>query len=73
MIEKYSGFGTAEPDVSEKYDLDGNPLGHASIEHFIDCVVNDTSPLVSGEDGLEATKIVETLEKSSQIRQPIEL
>lgn len=73
MIEKYTGLGAGMPDVGEPYDLKGNPLGHASIEHFIDCVIHDTAPLVSGEDGLAAVKIVAALEKSSQIRGPIDI
>lgn len=73
MIEKYSPEGTAMLDVNDKYDLAGNPQGQVSIQHFIDCIINDATPLVTAEDGLEATKVVVALEKSAQTKQPINL
>ncbi|RJP66945.1 MAG: gfo/Idh/MocA family oxidoreductase [Ignavibacteriales bacterium] len=73
MIEKYSPEGTAMLDVGEQYDLDGNPQGQVSIQHFIDCLINDKNPLVTAEDGLEATKVIVALEKSAQTKQPINL
>ncbi len=73
MIEKYSPVGTAMLDVGEQYDLEGNPQGQVSIQHFIDCIVNDANPFVTAEDGLEATKVIAALEKSAQTKQPIDL
>lgn len=73
MIEKFSSLGASMPDVGEKYDLQGNPLGHASVEHFINCVINDLNPLATGEDGLAATKVIVALEESAQTRQPVDL
>lgn len=73
MIEKYTLSDASMPDVGERYDLRGKPMGHTSIEHFIDCVRNNTSPFVNGEDGLKSVKIVEALEKSAQLKQPVDL
>lgn len=73
MIEKYSPQGTAMLDVGEQYDLEGNPQGQVSIQHFIDCILNDKQPLVTAEDGLEATKVIAALEKSSLTKQPVDL
>lgn len=73
MIEKYSPNGTAMLDVGEQYDLEANPQGQVSIQHFIDCIINDRNPQVTAEDGLEATKVIEALEKSALIKLPIEL
>jgi predicted dehydrogenase len=73
MIEKYSPEGTAMLDVGEQYDLEGNPQGQVSIQHFVDCIINDQMPYVTAEDGLEATKVILALEKSAKTKQPIEL
>lgn len=73
MIEKYSPDGTAMLDVGEQYDLEGNPQGQVSIQHFVNCLINNEDPLVTAEDGLEATKVIVALEKSAQTKQPIVL
>jgi predicted dehydrogenase len=73
MIEKYSLKGASMLDVGEQYDLSGNAQGQVSIQHFIDCIVNDKTPIVTGEDGLEATKIVVALENSADMKQPIDI
>jgi predicted dehydrogenase len=73
MIEKYTRSGAGLPDVSGIYSLDGNPMGQASIEHFIDCVENDKTPLVAGEDGLAVTTVVEALDTSARTAQPVVL
>jgi predicted dehydrogenase len=73
MIEKYSPDGTAMLDVGEQYDLEGNPQGQVSIQHFIDCLIKDENPLVTAEDGLEATKVIAALEKSALTKLPVEL
>lgn len=73
MIEKYSVEGASMLDVSEQYNLNGDPRGQISIQHFIDCVINDSTPLVTAEDGLEATKVVVALENSALSRQPINI
>jgi predicted dehydrogenase len=73
MIEKYSPEGTAMLDVGEQYDLEGKPQGQVSIQHFVDCIINNQNPYVTAEDGLEATKVILALEKSAKTKQPIEL
>jgi predicted dehydrogenase len=75
MIEKYTELESGYPDVTGIVDFDGNPAGFciAAISHFIDCVVNDKIPIATGEDGLEATRIVEAMEKSAETGQPITL
>jgi predicted dehydrogenase len=75
MIEKYTDLGAEYPDVIGIVDIDGKPNGFciAAIEHFIDCVANNKNPKVTGEDGLEATRIVEAMEKSAKIGLPINL
>ena len=73
MIEKYSLEGASMPDVGEQYNLNGESKGQVSIQHFIDCIINDKMPLVGAEDGLEAVKVVTALEKSAQSRQPLDV
>jgi predicted dehydrogenase len=75
MIEKYTELGAGYPDVSGIVDVEGKPTGFciAAISHFIDCVVNDKKPVVTGEDGLEAARVVEALEKSAKTGQAVNL
>ena len=75
MIEKYTQQGSGLPDVAGAFDLYGKPVGFctAAIEHFIDCVVYDTMPLVCGEDGLKVTQVLEAVERSAQTGQSVNL
>jgi UDP-N-acetylglucosamine 3-dehydrogenase len=43
------------------------------LTHFLDCVRNDTKPLVSGEDGLSALEIADAALKSSGVHKPVPL
>jgi len=65
-IERYAGGKASFPDVLVMPDVQGRQMGFAaeSIRHFIDCVVDDRQPLVSGEDGLRVTELIEAIEKS---------
>ena len=74
-IEKYTELESGFPDVSGIVDIDGKPTGFCieAISHFIDCVVNDKNPRVTGEDGLEATRVVAAMEKSAETGMPVEL
>lgn len=75
MIEKYTEEGAGFPDVTGVVDRYGKALGlcTASIEHFIDCVQHNTKPMVSGEDGLIATQVVQAMEESARTGLPINL
>ena len=44
-----------------------------SIRHFIDCVLHDREPRVTGEDGLTVTKIIQAVEESVRSGVPVEL
>ncbi|MCM8758217.1 MAG: Gfo/Idh/MocA family oxidoreductase [Candidatus Omnitrophica bacterium] len=41
------------------------------IEHFVDCIKNNTRPAVGGEEGLYALKVCEAVKKSVFKRRPI--
>lgn len=75
MIEKYTEQGPGLLDVLGAVDLYGQPVGFctAAIEHFIECVVQDTAPMVTGEDGLMATRVVEAMEVSARTGRPVDL
>ena len=75
MVEVYTDRGIAFPDVAGAPELHGRPVGFAiaAIEHFIDCVVHDRQPMVTGEDGLIAARVVEAIEESARTRQPVEV
>ncbi len=75
MIEKYTEKGAGFSDVVGVVDRYGKALGFctASIEHFIDCILQNTSPIVTGEDGLVATQVVQAMEESASTGLPVDL
>ena len=75
MIEKYTPDGSGFPDVLGVVDINGKPTGFctAPIEHFIDCIAHGTDPASTGEDGLEATRVVVAMEQSAASGQPVNL
>jgi predicted dehydrogenase len=42
-----------------------------SIKHFADCVIQDKTPLIPAEDGLEVTRIACAIEQSAATGQPV--
>ena len=75
MIEKYTQEASGFPDVSGFVDVGSKPTGFcsAAIEHFIDCLIQGTDPIVTGEDGMEATRVVQAMEESARTGQPVNL
>ncbi len=75
MAEVYSGKGVELPDVSAAADLYGKPVGFAvaAIQHFVDCVANDQTPMVTGEDGLAVARVLAAAEQSAQTGLPVEV
>lgn len=75
MIEKFTAEGAGFPDVTGVVDRYGKALGFctAPIDHFIDCVIHNTTPLVTGEDGLAATQVIQAMEESSKTGLPVNL
>jgi len=73
MAELYTEKGPELPDVSGAVDLYGKPVGFAiaSIQHFIDCVVNDKPPMVTGEDGLAVARVLAAAEESARTGLPV--
>ncbi len=75
MLQKYTLAEATYPDVIGAPIVHGRPVGFAveSIRHFVDCVVNDKQPLVTGADGLAATKIVAAIHESAKTGKPVDL
>ena len=69
-IEKYTAASAGFPDVFVMPSVYGVQQGFAaeSIRHFIDAVATDKPLLVTGRDGLEATRIICALEESIRQR-----
>jgi predicted dehydrogenase len=72
MAELYSEKGPELPDVSAAAELYGKPVGFAvaAIQHFVDCVVNDKPPMVTGEDGLAVARVLAAMEQSARTGLP---
>jgi UDP-N-acetylglucosamine 3-dehydrogenase len=60
-----TGDGWVVPKVGHMLDLE--------IDHFLDCVINDSEPLVSGEDGKEALRICLAAQESASNGKVIDL
>ena len=75
MLERYTLTEASYPDTFVAPTVHGKPLGFAveSIRYFVDCVLNDCEPLVTGEDGLAATRVIQAMERSADTGQPVEI
>jgi predicted dehydrogenase len=73
VIQKYTEEAS-NPDVFVYPTIHGKPMGFGieSIKHFVDCVVKDEDPMVTGEDGLAATRIICAIQESSRKGKPVE-
>ena len=74
-LETYTQEQADYPDVLVMPAVYGRQQGFAaeSIRHFIDCVLHDRQPMVTGRDGLEVTKVICAVEESVRTGQPAEL
>lgn len=74
-LEEYTEDGAGYPDVFVMPVIHGRQQGFAaeSIRHFIDCVIHDREPMVTGRDGLEVTKVICAVEESVRTNQPVDL
>ncbi|MCB0055270.1 MAG: hypothetical protein KDE01_00620, partial [Caldilineaceae bacterium] len=61
------------PDALVAPIVHGRPVGFAaeSIRHFARAIIDGTSPLVDGLDGLAATRLVLAMEESAQRGEPV--
>jgi predicted dehydrogenase len=60
-------------DLHPATSIDRNDMYVAELRHFIECVGNNSPPLVSGEDGLRALQIALAANRSSSEGRVIEL
>jgi len=72
-MQKYTKAAASYPDVMCLPTVHGKPLGFCveSIRHFIECVIHDREPIVTGEDGLAATKVLCAIQESAQQGAPV--
>lgn len=56
-------------------DVMGRPVGfvNESIQHFIDCVLTDREPLITGHDGLMITKALVAMVESADRGEPVDI
>lgn len=75
MLERYTPTEATYPDTFVGPTVHGKPGGFAveSIRHFVECVVNDRELLVTGEDGLAATRVIVAMEQSADAKQPVDI
>ncbi|MBP6964665.1 MAG: gfo/Idh/MocA family oxidoreductase, partial [Armatimonadetes bacterium] len=69
----YTQTSAEYPDFLVLPTIYGQQKGFAadSIRHFVDCVLTDTEPMVTGEDGLVVTRVIEAIEESVRTGLPV--
>lgn len=74
-VERYTNTKAGFPDVFVMPSVFGMQQGFAaeSIKHFVDAVANDKPLLVTGHDGVRATRIITAIEESIRLRKPVDL
>jgi len=75
MLQQFTEQDATYPDVGAQPVVHGKPVGFTieSIRHFLDCVIRGEQPLVTGHDGLMATKIVCGIHESAESGKIVEL
>ncbi|MCD6361510.1 MAG: Gfo/Idh/MocA family oxidoreductase, partial [Armatimonadetes bacterium] len=75
MAQQFNAEGGTYLDVIGRTQIQGRAGGFAvnSILHFADCVVNDTEPVVTGEDGLKNTEVLIAIHESARSGEPVEI
>ena len=74
-VEVYLQDESSCPDVMYAPEIHGRYTGilRDEIAHFVECVMYDRKPLISGQDGKEAVEVVCAITESLKIGQPIYL
>ncbi len=74
-LEKYTESDGQYPDVFVLPSVYGEQKGFAaeSIRYFAECIRDGRTPMVTGRDGLEATRVICAIEESVRSRQPVDL
>lgn len=74
-LETYTDDAVSYPDIFVMPTVYDRQQGFAadSIRHFIDCVVDDKQPAVTGQDGLEVTKVICAIEESVRTGLPVDV
>jgi predicted dehydrogenase len=72
-LEVVSPGGIRDVEVMGGAEIHGRHVGFMveSIRHFADCVIHDREPLVSGEVGLEVTRVATAIEESARAGEPV--
>lgn len=67
--------GWKMPDTRHWPTLHNKMIGAAKfeVEHFIDCVINNKQPLITGKDGRKSLEVMLAAEKSISIGERVEL
>jgi predicted dehydrogenase len=79
-----NGAAKGEPDYRLLIDyrkgdisiphLDGKEALHVEVDHFVDCIRHQRTPLSDGKQGLRLVRVLEAAQRSLQLKgQPIEL
>jgi len=60
--EKHRSLQTFKPEIPSN-EVNSH---HAEVKHFVECIQNDTPPLVTGEHGLAVAQIMDAIYASSE-------
>jgi predicted dehydrogenase len=67
--EKHRSLQTFKPEIPP----DQVNSHHAEVKHFVECIQNDTTPLVTGEHGLAVAQIMDAIYASSEAGREVKI
>ena len=75
QLLEVAGRRLEHPFITGSMDVHGQTAGffHLPIRHFVDCLLDDTPFLCTGEDGLATTRIIEAIERSIKTRKLVKV
>lgn len=72
-VRLFSATTNTWSDLQSPRPIDRNEMYVAELQHFLDCIIRNLPPLVSGEDGRRALEIALAVKESSRSQQVVEL
>jgi len=75
QLLEVAGRRLEHPFITGSMDVHGQTAGffQLPIRHFVDCLLDDTPFLCTGEDGLATTRIIEAIERSIKTGKPVKV
>ena len=71
FLSERSRFSLDHVTEHVETDIGGHDRFYLEISHFLDCVAGQAAPIVTGEDGVEAMRLIEAARQSIETSLPV--